>query len=239
MGRPLRGLRSRGQTLLPRIFGEIYLATLDAEGVCAESDADGRLTDQARRRASALIGLFFGADLRKSLYVVEAERAGLTLAGYAADPSCDRGGPQLQYLFVNGRWVRDRGLSQALQEAERTVAALGLPLRSVEIELGPSQVEFTFRPQSGLAAADAMILFRSAVKQIARRNGYLASFMCRPALPNLMSCGWHLHQSLIEKATKRNAFAFDHPDGLSTVGRHYLGGLLAHARAALPASDEQ
>src|SRR3954470_19918304 len=32
------------------------------------------------------IGLFFGADLRKSLYMVEAERAGLTLAGYVADP---------------------------------------------------------------------------------------------------------------------------------------------------------
>jgi glutamine synthetase len=47
-----------------------------------------------------------------------------------------------------------------------------------------------------------------------------------------MSSGWHLHQSLIEKKSKRNAFAFDHPDLLSTVGRHYLGGLLQHARAA-------
>jgi glutamine synthetase len=77
-----------------------------------------------------------------------------------------------------------------------------------------------------------MILFRSAVKQIARRNGYLASFMCRPAFPNAMSSGWHLHQSLIESKTKRNAFAFDHPDVLSTVGKYYLGGLLSHARAA-------
>jgi glutamine synthetase len=114
----------------------------------------------------------------------------------------------------------------------RGVEALGLPLRSVEIELGPSQVEFTFRPLPGLAAADAMVLFRSAVKQIARRNGYLASFMCRPALPNLLSCGWHLHQSLIETKSKRNAFAFDHPDVLSPVGKYYLGGILTHARAA-------
>jgi len=123
-------------------------------------------------------------------------------------------------------------IDPAVEILRRGVEALGLPLRSVEIELGPSQVEFTFRPLAGLAAADAMILFRSAVKQIARRNGYLASFMCRPALPNLLSCGWHLHQSLIETKSKRNAFAFDHPDVLSTVGKYYLGGLLAHARAA-------
>jgi glutamine synthetase len=121
-------------------------------------------------------------------------------------------------------------LDDAIAPLRRGIASLGLPLRSVEIELGPGQCEFTFRPLDGLAAADAMILFRSAVKQIARRNGLLASFMCRPALPNLMSCGWHLHQSLISRETNVNAFA--HPDGLSPFGMHFLGGLLAHAPAA-------
>jgi glutamine synthetase len=121
-------------------------------------------------------------------------------------------------------------LDPALEPLRRGVVALDLPLRSVEVELGPSQCEFTFRPQTGLAAADTMILFRSAVKQIARRNGYLASFMCRPALPSVMSSGWHLHQSLID--TKTNSNAFMHADGLSPLGRHYLGGLIDHARAA-------
>jgi glutamine synthetase len=53
--------------------------------------------------------------------------------------------------------------------------------------------------------------------------------MCRPALPSVMSSGWHLHQSLID--TKNNSNAFAHADGLSTIGRHYLGGLIDHARA--------
>jgi len=123
-------------------------------------------------------------------------------------------------------------LDPAVEILRRGVEQLGLPLRSVEVELGPSQCEFTFRPQAGLASADSMVLFRAAVKQIARRNGFLASFMCRPALPNVMSSGWHLHQSLLEGKSARNAFAFDHPDVLSTVGKYYLGGLLAHARAA-------
>jgi glutamine synthetase len=121
-------------------------------------------------------------------------------------------------------------LDPLIAPLRRGIAALDLPLRSVEVELGPSQCEFTFRPQMGLAAADTMILFCAAVKQIARRNGCLASFMCRPALPHVMSSGWHLHQSLIERRTKRNAFV--DADGLSVTGRHFLGGLLAHARAA-------
>jgi glutamine synthetase len=121
-------------------------------------------------------------------------------------------------------------IDPAIEILRRGLLALGLPLRSVEIEIGPSQVEFTFRPQTGLEAADTMILFRAAVKQIARRHGYLASFMCRPALANMVSSGWHLHQSLIETKSRRNAFV--DPDGLSTLGRYYLGGLLAHARAA-------
>ena len=91
----------------------------------------------------------------------------------------------------------------ALEPIRRGIQALGLPLRSLEVELGPSQCEFTFRPQRGLDAADTMILFRAATKQIARRHGLLASFMCRPAQPNLFSSGWHLHQSLIDKKRRQ------------------------------------
>jgi glutamine synthetase len=106
---------------------------------------------------------------------------------------------------------------------------LGMPLRSFEVEFGPSQFEFTLAPLAGLAAADAMVLLRSAVKQIARRHGYHATFMCRPKLPNVMSSGWHLHQSLAKGG--RNAFTSERED-LSEIGKQYLAGLLAHARAA-------
>jgi glutamine synthetase len=113
----------------------------------------------------------------------------------------------------------------------REVVALGLPLRSVELEFGPSQCEFTFAPQTGLAPADTMMLFRSAVKQIARRNGLHATFMCRPKLANAFSSGWHLHQSLLARDSGANAFVAP-DDLLSPLGRSYLAGLLAHARAA-------
>lgn len=115
----------------------------------------------------------------------------------------------------------------------RDVQALGLDLSSVELEFGPSQVEFVFRTGSGMKPADDMTLFRSAVKQICRRHGYHASFMCRPSFPNAMSSGWHLHQSLAD-AQGRNLFAPETSDALlSPLGRHYLAGLLEGAREAV------
>ena len=174
-------------------------------------------------------GFDFMAGLEVEFHLFKLENPRLAPADATWPPEA----PEISLLTQGYQYLTESRfdmLDPAIEILRRGLMALGLPLRSVEIELGPSQVEFTFRPQMGLAAADTMILFRAAVKQIARRNGYLASFMCRPALPNVMSSGWHLHQSLIESKSKRNAFV--DPDGLSTLGSYYLGGLLAHARAA-------
>jgi glutamine synthetase len=112
---------------------------------------------------------------------------------------------------------------------QKELSSLNLPLRSFEVEFGPSQVEITLGVLPGLAAADAMVLFRGAVKQIARRHGYHATFMCRPKLPNVMSSGWHLHQSLSRDG--KNSFVSEAED-LSSIGKSWLAGLLAHARGA-------
>jgi glutamine synthetase len=120
-----------------------------------------------------------------------------------------------------------------LETLRKTVQALGMPLISLEVELGPSQYEFTFAPQKGLAAADTMVLFRSAMKQAAKRHGHLVSFMCRPRLPIAFASGWHLHQSLLDRKSGKNLFVSNEKSELlSPLGRHYLAGLIAHARAA-------
>lgn len=121
-------------------------------------------------------------------------------------------------------------LEPALELLRSNLAGLGLPLRSLECEFGPSQAEVTLAAQEGLAAADAMVLFRSAAKQVLRRHGFHATFMCRPKLPNVMSSGWHLHQSLVDHRTGTNAFVSD-TDFLSPAGKHFLAGLLEHAAA--------
>ena len=140
--------------------------------------------------------------------------------------------PEVELLTTGYQYLTEQRydlIDPVVQFLRAGLEQLGLPLRSFEVEFGPSQFEFTLAPLAGLAGADAMVLLRSAVKQIARRHGYHATFMCRPKLPNVMSSGWHLHQSLAKGG--RNAFAAERDD-LSELGRHYLAGLLAHARAA-------
>ena len=122
------------------------------------------------------------------------------------------------------------GLLDGLRDA---LWALGLPPRSMEDEWGPGQVEVTFAPMPGLAAADAAVLFRSAVKQVCQRRGLLATFMSRPRLANITSSGWHLHQSLTSLADGANAFA-SASGPLSETGLSYVAGLLEHTAASLP-----
>jgi glutamine synthetase len=111
------------------------------------------------------------------------------------------------------------------------LTALDLPLRSIELEFGPNQLEVTLAPRPGLAAADAVVLCRSAIRQLCRRAGYHATFMSRPVGADTASAGWHLHQSLVDVATGENAFRATDAV-LSEVGLRYLAGLLRHAAAA-------
>jgi glutamine synthetase len=108
--------------------------------------------------------------------------------------------------------------------------ALGLPLRSIENEWGPGQVECTFSAQEALRACDDLLLFRTATRQLCRRLGYFATFMARPALKGYYASGWHLHQSLVDAASGTNRFMPTAGKGpLSDLGRAWLGGLLANA----------
>jgi glutamine synthetase len=131
--------------------------------------------------------------------------------------------------------VRLDSVGDTVEAIRDALWEVGLPPRAMEDEWGPGQLEFSFAPIGGLAAADAVVLFRSAVKQVCQRRGLLASFMCRPGLPNFFSSGWHLHQSLISREDGGNAFAS--PDAsLSALGRQYVAGLLDHALPMMPFS---
>ena len=158
------------------------------------------LRDALSRLAAEGFGFLAGLEVEFHLFKLENPR--LTPADATWPPRA----PEVSLLNQGYQYLTETRFDQldaALAPIRCGVEALGLPLRSLEVELGPSQCEFTFRPQQALAAADTMILFRAATKQIARRNGLLASFMCRPALPNLFSSGWHLHQSLHERRRRQ------------------------------------
>jgi glutamine synthetase len=128
-------------------------------------------------------------------------------------------------------------LGPIVAELAGQLRRLGVPLRTLEVEFGPSQLEVTLSPELGVRAADTVILLRAALRQLARRHGYHVTFMCRPRIPRVFSSGWHLHQSLLLAGPDgpRNAFLPTPADGggpLSQVGRGFLAGQLRHARAA-------
>jgi glutamine synthetase len=123
-------------------------------------------------------------------------------------------------------------IDEVITPIRRAVEQLGLPLRSIDDEWAPSQVETTFDVLDGLTAADSAALFRMAVKQIAKRHGCLASFMCTPAIAGFYASGWHLHTSVTDADTGRNLMVPDSSEPLSELGRHYVGGTLAHGVAA-------
>jgi glutamine synthetase len=184
------------------------------------------LADLAKRGYDFVAGL----EVECHIFKLDETRMAPEDAGQPGRP------PEVSLLSHGYQYLTEQRYDQmepVLDFIRRDVQVLGLPLRSVEVEYGPSQCEFTFQPTTGLMPADNMVLFRSAVKQICRRRGYHATFMCRPKIPNVVSSGWHLHQSLVSRATGKNAFmSSDSKDMLSPFGRSYLAGLLAHARAA-------
>ncbi len=171
-----------------------------------------------------------GAELEFHLFRLLDPKLGLADGGQPGEP------PEVALTTKGYQYLTEAvydELDPILEHLRAALQGLGLPLRSLEIEFGPSQCELTFGPLTGIEAADLVVLARAAVKQVARRHGYHATFMCRPRIPDIVSSGWHLHQSLRRIAGGSNALQSDGPaEILSPLGRAWMAGLLVHARAA-------
>jgi glutamine synthetase len=136
------------------------------------------------------------------------------------------------------------GFHQAHNFTMELVAAMddqGLEVEHYYPELGHGQHELTIRHADALRAADNHVLYRETVRGVAFRHGLWASLAPKP-IPDQAGNGTHLHGSLVELGSEdspggRNAFA-DPTDrnGLSQVGYHFIGGLLAHLPALVAMS---
>jgi glutamine synthetase len=237
----IEGMRGAGDVFMvadPTTFRILPWAPSTGWVLCDLHLGDGRrapyATRQMLRDTLARLdgaGYAFKAGLEVEFHIFKLENPRLAPADAGqpgAPPEVSLLNKGYQYLTE----IRYDQLDPVLDILRRDLQALGLPLRSLEVEYGPSQCELTFQPGVGLDSADWMVLFRSAVKQICRRHGFHATFMCRPRLQNVISSGWHLHQSLIDRRTGANLFVSADSDILSPLGAQYLAGLLDHARAA-------
>ena len=102
-------------------------------------------------RAAALLG----KEVSEASVAVDTTAGGMTLTGLAGTPQAAQGRADAQYLFVNGRYVRDRVVAHAVREAyaellhgERQpsyVLFLGVDPRSVDVNVHPAKIEVRFR----------------------------------------------------------------------------------------------
>lgn len=106
---------------------------------------------------------------------------------------------------------------------------MGFEVQASHHEVGPGQNEITFKYTDVVAACDRVQTFKQVVKMVARKNGYLASFMPKP-LNRQAGNGMHTNCSLY---TKEKGDLFYDPNAemeLSSMCKKWISGILSHAR---------
>jgi DNA mismatch repair protein MutL len=106
------------------------------------------------QRWSERIRVFFGDEVADSLIPIDHQEGEFHWRGYVCDPSVSRSNNRLQYLFLNGRPIRDRSLQHALSEAYRGLLMVGrfpccflrlqMPATEVDVNVHPTKAEVRF-----------------------------------------------------------------------------------------------
>ena len=114
---------------------------------------NGRVTQQLPPCESRheRVSLFYGPELAEALIPIHRNERGLDLDIFAAPPAQSRANTQWQYVFVNGRYVRDRFVQHAIKEAYRgliephrhgvTFVFLTIDPRDVDVNVHPTKTE--------------------------------------------------------------------------------------------------
>lgn len=93
------------------------------------------------------IATLFGSELAEQLIWVESQDDRLKLYGYVGNPTISRSHNKMQYLFLNGRHIRDRSLQHALGEAYRGLLLTGrFPISFLQFEIVPDQIDVNVHP---------------------------------------------------------------------------------------------
>ena len=115
--------------------------------------AQGDLLDARLRRLGGVMGKEFAANA----LAIDSEREDAHLTGYAGLPTLNRGNAQMQFLFVNGRAVKDRLLFGAIRGAYQDFLARDRhPLAALFLDIDPTMVDVNVHP------AKAEVRFREA-----------------------------------------------------------------------------
>ena len=136
--------------------------------------------DDAPAGRLARLALVMGRDFANNALPIDAEREGARLTGYAALPTLNRASAQHQYLFVNGRPVRDRLLHGAVRAAYADFLHRGRhPMAALFVDLAPEMVDVNVHPtKAEVRFRDAALvrgLIVSALKRALAAAGHHAA----------------------------------------------------------------
>ena len=110
------------------------------------------------------------------------------------------------------------------------MTAAGVPIEFSKGEAAPGQHEVNIHYADALESADRAAIYKHGAKEIAHLNGCSITFMAKPD-HSWTGSSSHVHMSLWDPEGRRNLFAApDAPGEMSTVMRHFLGGLIAGSR---------
>ena len=98
-------------------------------------------------RWSERIRAFFGDEVADSLISIDQRDESVAIHGFVSDPSVSRSNNRMQYLFLNGRYIRDRSLQHALTEAYRGLLMVGrMPVCFLHVRVDPKTVDVNVHP---------------------------------------------------------------------------------------------
>lgn len=98
-------------------------------------------------RWSERIRAFFGDEVADSLISIDQRDERVGIHGYVTDPSVSRSNNRMQYLFLNGRYIRDKSLQHALGEAYRGLLMVGrMPVCFLHVQVDPKTVDVNVHP---------------------------------------------------------------------------------------------
>jgi DNA mismatch repair protein MutL len=98
-------------------------------------------------RWSDRIHSFFGDEIGDNLISISSGDDPIQIQGYVCDPSVSRGNNRMQYLFLNGRHIRDRSLQHALGEAYRGLLMVGrFPVCFLQLKMSPELIDVNVHP---------------------------------------------------------------------------------------------
>jgi glutamine synthetase len=156
---------------------------------------------------------------------------GIELEAYVFTPDGRGGWEPLDtpgaFVYGTGSAVDPVGLVDAIWEA---CALADIPLESVNSEYDTPQFEFTLQYRDALRAADDAFLFKVLAREVAQRMGLLVTFMGKP-LSDRGGSGLHVNFSFTDKSGENAINDGAAADGISTLAKHAIGGLLEHHQA--------